>query len=73
MLITKFSTSFIAVYMRITIGNYIKDEWSIDNGLFYFGISGQLGSLVGSIPMYLLVIIFGAFIAREPRQIYCIT
>ncbi|UJR11697.1 hypothetical protein I4U23_015878 [Adineta vaga] len=65
------STMFIA-YIRITIGNRIKDHWSNEKGLFYFGITIQLGSVIGTIPIFLLVNVFEVFVAREPCQTYCI-
>ena len=49
------STAVFFAYIRITIGNCIEAEWSNDKGMFYFGATAQIGSLVGSIPMYSLI------------------
>ncbi len=72
MVFTQILTTVILAYIRITIGNCIKAEWSNDKGLFYFGATTQIGSLVGTIPMYLLVNVFNVFTDRKPCQIYCV-
>ncbi len=61
----------IIAYVRITIGNRLKNEWANEKGLFYFGVTVQLGSLIGTIPIYLLINVFHVFIDRKPCQIYC--
>ncbi|CAF0857880.1 unnamed protein product [Adineta ricciae] len=65
--------ALITGYVRITIGNRIKDQWSNKNGLFYFGISVQLGSTLGAVPTFLMINVFDLFVAREPCHVYCIT
>ncbi|CAF3438405.1 unnamed protein product [Rotaria sp. Silwood2] len=64
---------FIIAYLRITTGNFIKAEWSEEKGMFYFGITVQLGSFLGAIPMYLLVNVFDMFTDRKPCEVYCVT
>ena len=65
-------TAVTISYIRITIGNCIKTEWSNDKGMFYFGATVQVGSLVGTIPMYLLVNVFNVFTDRKPCESYCV-
>ncbi|CAF1488593.1 unnamed protein product [Rotaria magnacalcarata] len=62
----------VIAFVRITIGNRIKIGWNGDEGLFYFGASLQLGFLLGTTPVYLLINNFGMFIDRQPCQKYCI-
>ncbi|CAF4789051.1 unnamed protein product [Rotaria sp. Silwood2] len=64
---------FIIAYLRITTGNFIKADWSEEKGMFYFGITVQLGSFLGAIPMYLLVNVFDIFTDRKPCEVYCVT
>jgi len=64
--------TLVIAYVRITIGNRIKTEWPHKNGMFYFGASNQLGILLGTIPIYILVNIFGLFVERQPCQAYCL-
>lgn len=69
------SGSLLAIiigFIRITIGNRIKKEWSNEKGMFYFSATYELGAFVGTIPMYLLVNVFDVFIDRKPCQIYCV-
>jgi hypothetical protein len=73
MVVTKILTTVIIAYIRITIGNCIKAEWSNDDkGMFYFGATSQIGSVLGTIPMYLLINVFNVFTDRKPCQIYCV-
>jgi riboflavin transporter 2 len=58
-------------YIRLVIGNRIRQEYKRDSGLFWLGAVGQLGSLGGAIPMYLLINIFKMFKSREACQMYC--
>ena len=71
-LVTWFAMTLIMAYVRITIGNRIKAEWANEKGMFYFGITIQLGLLIGAVPMYLLVNVFRVFTDRQPCQIYCV-
>ena len=68
-----FLMSLISDFLRITIGNRIKDEWEGDEGMFYYGGTAQLGLLLGTIPAYLFINIFDLFIDRKPCQIYCVS
>jgi hypothetical protein len=68
-----FIMSFIGCFLRITIGNRIKSEWKNDNGMFYFGATVQLGSLLGTVPTYLLINVFDLFMDRKPCQKYCVS
>ena len=67
-----FFMSVISGFLRITIGNRIKTEWASDKGMFYYGGTVQLGLLLGTIPMYLLINVFSVFIDRKPCQAYCV-
>ncbi len=68
-----FIMSLTSGFLRITIGNRIKNEWIGDKGMFYYGGTAQLGFLLGTIPVYLLINVFGLFIDRKPCQIYCLS
>ena len=59
----QFLSYVIIAYVRIAIGNQINEQCSNPKGLFYFGVSGQLGLALGTIPTYLLVDVFSVFIA----------
>jgi hypothetical protein len=72
LIVVRFFATIILVYLRIVIGNQIKVQWSNPKGLFYFGVTGQFGSVLGTIPTYLLVNVFGVFIARKPCEVYCV-
>jgi hypothetical protein len=72
MVFTQILTTTILAYIRITIGNCIKSDWSNEKGMFYFGATTQIGSVIGTIPMYLLINVFNVFIHRKPCQIYCV-
>ena len=65
-------STLIIAYLRITIGNRIKTEWSDERGMFYFGVSVQLGLLLGTVPSYVLVNVFHMFVARVDCQQYCL-
>lgn len=67
-----FFMSFTSGFLRITIGNRIKTEWVSDKGMFYYGGTVQLGLLLGTIPMYLLINVFSVFIDRKPCHTYCV-
>ncbi|CAF2981082.1 unnamed protein product [Rotaria sp. Silwood2] len=73
MLCIWFVMTVIIAYLRITTGNFIKAEWSEEKGMFYFGITVQLGLFLGAVPMYLLVNVFNMFIDRKPCEVYCVT
>ncbi|CAF1336008.1 unnamed protein product [Rotaria sordida] len=73
MLAVWFVMTIIIAYLRITTGNLIKGEWLEEKGMFYFGITVQLGLFMGAVPMYLLINVFNMFIDRKPCQIYCVT
>ena len=60
-------------YIRFTIGNRIKSEWLYEKGMFYFGATDQIGSVLGAVPMYFLVNVFDLFTERKPCQLYCVT
>jgi hypothetical protein len=67
-----FIMSLISGFLRITIGNRIKGEWAGDKGMFYYGGTVQLGLLLGTIPVYLLINVFDLFTDRKPCQVYCL-
>ncbi|CAF3727803.1 unnamed protein product [Rotaria sordida] len=73
MLAVWFVMTIIIAYLRITTGNLIKGEWLEEKGMFYFGITVQLGLFMGAVPVYLLINVFNMFIDRKPCQIYCVT
>jgi hypothetical protein len=68
-----FSMLVVYSFTRITIGNRIKSEWAGDKGMFYYGGTAQLGLLLGAIPTYFLINVFGLFIDRKPCQKYCLS
>lgn len=68
-----FIMSLTSGILRITIGNRIKSEWTDDKGMFYYGGTVQLGLLLGTIPIYMLINVFGLFIDRQPCQTYCLS
>jgi hypothetical protein len=70
MVLTQISATFTIAYIRIKIGNTIKTKWSNENGMFYFGATIEIGSLMGTIPIYLLVNVFNVFTDRKPCQTY---
>ncbi len=48
-------------YVRITIDNRIKIEWSVGKGVFYFDTPVQFGALLGSILSYIISSVFAIF------------
>jgi riboflavin transporter 2 len=67
-----FLTYLIFYYIRIVIGNRIRQECRRKSGLFWLGASSQMGSLFGAIPMYLLVNTFNVFKSRDVCQTSCL-
>jgi hypothetical protein len=61
----------IFYYIRLIIGNRIRQEFKRDSQLFWLGTASQLGSLAGAIPMYLLVNTYKVFKSRNVCQTYC--
>jgi riboflavin transporter 2 len=59
-------------YVRLVIGNRIRREYQRESGLFWLGAISQMGSLVGAIPMFLLVNVYEVFKSRNVCQAYCI-
>ncbi|UJR36692.1 hypothetical protein I4U23_029409 [Adineta vaga] len=55
----------------IVLGNRIRQEYPYESGLFWFGASSQFGSLIGAIPMYLLINVYNLFQSRNVCQTYC--
>ncbi|CAF0914386.1 unnamed protein product [Rotaria sp. Silwood1] len=67
-----FLAYLIFYYIRLVIGNRVRQEYQRHSGLFWLGAASQMGSLVGAIPMYLLVNTFNVFKSRNACQVYCI-
>lgn len=59
-------------YIRLVIGNRIRQEYPRESGLFWFGATSQMGSLVGAIPMFLLINVYDVFKSRNVCQEYCL-
>ncbi|CAF0949384.1 unnamed protein product [Adineta steineri] len=72
MCIAWFTSSFILAYVRIASGNRIKLAWPNENGLFYFGLSVQLGIIFGVVPFYLLINVYEVLQERLPCMTYCV-
>ncbi|CAF1285964.1 unnamed protein product [Rotaria sordida] len=68
-----FSLTIIIAYLRITTGSLIKTKWPGEKGMFYFGVSVQLGLFLGAVPMYILINFFNIFKSRRPCEVYCRT
>ena len=68
-----FLTYLVLYYIRLVIGNRIRQEYKRESGLFWLGAASQMGSLVGAIPMYLLVNTFSVFQSRNVCQAYCLS
>ena len=66
-----FLATLLFSYVRLVIGNRIRQEYQRESGLFWLGAISQMGSLVGAIPMYLLVNTFSVFKSRYACQSYC--
>ncbi|UJR37744.1 hypothetical protein I4U23_030439 [Adineta vaga] len=71
MVIAWFSAAFILAYVRIASGNSIKLFWKKENGLFYFGLSVQMGIIFGVLPFYLIINVFELLQDRQPCHVYC--
>lgn len=69
---TVYLATVIIAYVRLAIGNTIKREWPDDKGLFLFGISVQFGMLLGSVPIFLIIDVFGLLVDRAPCKTYCL-
>lgn len=67
-----FLAYLILYYVRLVIGNRIRQEYQRNSGLFWLGAASQMGSLAGAIPMYALVNIANVFKSRYACQTYCI-
>ncbi|CAM4871028.1 unnamed protein product [Rotaria socialis] len=64
------STYVLLGYPRLIIANYVRDYCS--SGMFWYGVSVQLGALFGSILNYHLIEIFSLFNEKMPcEQINC--
>ncbi len=59
-------------YIRLVIGNRIRQQYQRESGLFWLGATSQMGSLVGAIPMFLLVNVYSVFKSRYACQTYCL-
>ncbi|CAF2862880.1 unnamed protein product [Rotaria sp. Silwood2] len=64
--------SFILAYVRIASGNRIKLAWGKENGLFYYGLSVQIGMIAGVLPMYLVINVYQLLKDRQPCVTYCL-
>ncbi|CAF1248057.1 unnamed protein product [Adineta steineri] len=58
-------------YIRLVIGNRIRQEYPHESGLFWYGAATQMGTLIGAVPMYLLVNVYNVFQSRNACQAYC--
>jgi riboflavin transporter 2 len=72
MTVAWFISSFILAYVRVASGNRIKLAWTKENGLFYFGLSVQMGMIFGVVPMYLIINVYGLLKDRQPCVTYCL-
>ena len=72
MIVAWFFSSFLLAYIRFASGNRIKLAWRKENGLFYFGLSVQIGVMVGVLPMYLVINVFQLLKDRQPCVTYCL-
>jgi riboflavin transporter 2 len=72
MIMAWFISSFVLGYIRVSSGNRIKLAWKKDNGLFYFGLSVQMGLIFGVVPMYLFINVYGILKDRQPCVTYCL-
>ncbi len=72
MIVAWFSSSFVLGYVRIASGNRIKLAWPDENGLFYFGLTVQLGIIFGVVPFYLIINVYGILQDRQPCITYCL-
>lgn len=65
-------SSFVLAYARLASGNRIKLSWAKESGLFHFGVSVQVGMLVGALPMYVVINIYELLQDRLPCVTYCV-
>ena len=72
MTVAWFGSSLSLGYVRIASGNRIKLAWPKENGLFYFGLSVQMGIIFGVVPFYLLINVYGILKDRQPCVTYCL-
>ncbi|CAF5037570.1 unnamed protein product [Rotaria magnacalcarata] len=61
-----FITYILLGYPRLVIANYARRH--SPNGMFWFGVQVQCGSLMGSITSYLMVEKFALFHERKPCE-----
>jgi riboflavin transporter 2 len=72
MIVAWFLSSIVLSYVRIASGNGIKLSWAKESGLFYFGLSVQMGIIFGVVPMYLVINVYQLLKDREPCVTYCL-
>jgi hypothetical protein len=72
MTIAWFISAFVLAYVRVASGNRIKLAWPKENGLFYFGLSVQMGIIFGVLPMYLVINVYELLKERYPCVTYCL-
>ena len=73
LIISCYFLSYLCLYyVRLVIGNRIRQQYPRESGLFWYGASSQMGSLVGAIPMFLLVNVFNVFKSRNVCEHYCL-
>ncbi|CAF1188318.1 unnamed protein product [Rotaria sordida] len=64
------STYILISYPRLVMANYLRIH--SPNGMFWFGVSNQIGSFIGSVAAYLLVETFSQFKEILPcEQLKC--
>jgi riboflavin transporter 2 len=71
-IICYFFANLLFYYIRLVIGNQIRREYQHESGLFWLGATSQMGSLVGAIPMFLLINVYKIFKSRNICQAYCL-
>jgi riboflavin transporter 2 len=67
-----FLANLLLNYVRLVIGNRIRQEYQRESGLFWYGATSQMGSLFGAIPMFLLVNVYKVFKSRDFCKAYCL-
>lgn len=73
LIISCYFLSYLCLYyVRLVIGNRIRQQYPRESGLFWYGAASQMGSLVGAIPMFLLVNVFSVFQSRNACERYCL-
>ncbi|CAF4543740.1 unnamed protein product [Rotaria sp. Silwood2] len=60
------STYIFIGYPRLVMANYLRIH--SPNGMFWFGVSNQVGALIGSVAAYLLVETFSQFKEKLPCE-----